>query len=407
MSYTPGYSYNSVDDTIQYAKENRIPIALKFGRTTGCQACRNLEGIAFSGNSYEWLKTEKYSVAYIFGDYNYERGQSEQYEWACGYTKDSFGYVIVIDPVTDFVIFSPWMSDGKGTQSYAWMAAYTSGYTRNAFGYNTSNFKRFLSVGLSYVRHSANEQLVIGDVRGAKKTYITCPCSINVENNKKKYGVYGECEIPAILVITEKAIYRDIKSFWYVIKKDAAHGIDPDIRKKPCEFEIILDETSTVQADVATVMFYNSLADANNGNSFVQYDANELTGKTCSITPDSDELYIEIRLKDSSAYKQTEYFCFYLTTQLISSGSTFSVTFKDLDGNVLKTQTVTKGNSATPPEMPQKDGYKIVWKPDYNNVQSDLTCIAQYVSKSRPYENPRYVSEINRSTTLFKYTHNT
>ena len=86
-----------------------------------------------------------------------------------------------------------------------------------------------------------------------------------------------------------------------------------------------------------------------------------------------------------------------------------SVTFFDYDlRQIGETQNVNDGDDADPPPDPTRDGYTFEgWKPDYNNVQSDLTCIAQYVSKSRPYENPRYVSEINRSTTLFKYTHST
>ena len=84
---------------------------------------------------------------------------------------------------------------------------------------------------------------------------------------------------------------------------------------------------------------------------------------------------------------------------------TYTVTFVDYDNTILKEKQQVKINQdAIPPSDPVRDGYKFTgYNPDFHNVQSDLTCVAQYVKETKRYENPRYVSSINRDTTLFKY----
>ena len=58
---------------------------------------------------------------------------------------------------------------------------------------------------------------------------------------------------------------------------------------------------------------------------------------------------------------------------------TYTVTFKDWDGNVLKTETVKEGSSATAPSDPIREGYKFIgWDKTFSNVTSNLTVTAQY-----------------------------
>ena len=58
---------------------------------------------------------------------------------------------------------------------------------------------------------------------------------------------------------------------------------------------------------------------------------------------------------------------------------TYTVTFKDWDGSVLKTQTVQSGSSATAPDNPTRDGYSFTgWDKTFNNITSDLIVTAQY-----------------------------
>ncbi len=58
---------------------------------------------------------------------------------------------------------------------------------------------------------------------------------------------------------------------------------------------------------------------------------------------------------------------------------THTVTFKDWDGKVLKTETVNGGATATAPANPFRNGYTFTgWDKNFSNVTSDLTVKAQY-----------------------------
>ena len=58
---------------------------------------------------------------------------------------------------------------------------------------------------------------------------------------------------------------------------------------------------------------------------------------------------------------------------------TYTVTFQDHDGEVLKTETVTHGSAATAPANPTRDGHTFTdWDKAFTNVTSDLIVVAQY-----------------------------
>ena len=57
----------------------------------------------------------------------------------------------------------------------------------------------------------------------------------------------------------------------------------------------------------------------------------------------------------------------------------FTVTFKDYDGSVLKTETVESGKSATAPSAPTREGYTFTgWDKSFDQITEDLTVTAQY-----------------------------
>ena len=57
----------------------------------------------------------------------------------------------------------------------------------------------------------------------------------------------------------------------------------------------------------------------------------------------------------------------------------YTVTFKNYDGTVLKTEVVEKNQSATAPEVPERDGYEFIgWSADFSKVVSDLKVIAKF-----------------------------
>ena len=58
---------------------------------------------------------------------------------------------------------------------------------------------------------------------------------------------------------------------------------------------------------------------------------------------------------------------------------TYTVTFVDYDGTILKTQTVEAGTAATAPTSPSREGYSFSgWDKSFSNVTSDLTVTARY-----------------------------
>ena len=72
----------------------------------------------------------------------------------------------------------------------------------------------------------------------------------------------------------------------------------------------------------------------------------------------------------------------YTVTYELASVS-YTVTFKDWDGTVLKTQTVASGGAASAPDNPTRDGYTFSgWSGNYTNVTADVDIIAQYIKNS-------------------------
>ena len=65
------------------------------------------------------------------------------------------------------------------------------------------------------------------------------------------------------------------------------------------------------------------------------------------------------------------------------ASETFTVTFKNYDNSILKTETVVSGKSATPPEeTPVKDGYFFVkWDKDYTNILENTIITAVFRKK--------------------------
>ena len=61
----------------------------------------------------------------------------------------------------------------------------------------------------------------------------------------------------------------------------------------------------------------------------------------------------------------------------------YTVVFQDQNGNELKTEQVAYGQAATPPDMPEIEGYDFLgWGNDINHVTKDMTVKAVYVIKT-------------------------
>ena len=63
----------------------------------------------------------------------------------------------------------------------------------------------------------------------------------------------------------------------------------------------------------------------------------------------------------------------------IEDKPTYTVTFKDYDGTILKEAVVTEGKKAIPPFNPKRSGYTFIgWDKTFDNVTSDFIVVAQY-----------------------------
>lgn len=69
-------------------------------------------------------------------------------------------------------------------------------------------------------------------------------------------------------------------------------------------------------------------------------------------------------------------------TATYTAKQSYTVTFKDYDGRVLKTETVVSGKNATPPANPSRADYNFTgWSGNYTNVTANVTVTATYAQK--------------------------
>ena len=69
-------------------------------------------------------------------------------------------------------------------------------------------------------------------------------------------------------------------------------------------------------------------------------------------------------------------------TATYTAKASYTVTFKDYNGTVLKTETVVSGKDATPPADPVRENYNFAgWQGDYTGVTENTEIIATYTEK--------------------------
>lgn len=101
------------------------------------------------------------------------------------------------------------------------------------------------------------------------------------------------------------------------------------------------------------------------------YNCNELTDVYYDGTEEEWNL-ISIGSRNTALENATKHF-------YEPSVETFTVTFVDYDGTVLKTETVELGNGATAPAAPVRENYTFTgWDKNFDSVMSDMIVTAQY-----------------------------
>lgn len=78
-----------------------------------------------------------------------------------------------------------------------------------------------------------------------------------------------------------------------------------------------------------------------------------------------------------------------------TNGNFYTVTFKDYDGKILKTEKIYEGKDAIAPEAPSREGYLFEkWDVDFSNVKSDLIVTAVYIEDiPASIDNAKFVSK--------------
>ncbi len=92
---------------------------------------------------------------------------------------------------------------------------------------------------------------------------------------------------------------------------------------------------------------------------------------------------------------------FFAPKDINSDTMQFNVEFQNFDSTIVKNEKVEEGKDAIPPQDPVREGYTFTgWKPDYHNVQSDLTCVAQYAKQYDPQKGLHTIKISNNITNL-------
>lgn len=125
-----------------------------------------------------------------------------------------------------------------------------------------------------------------------------------------------------------------------------------------------IKDATAIQMHIAEIKLLNSdallLADTNKDGDVTVSDATEIQKYIAELIPS-------------------------LGSDSEPTNSSCTVTFKDYDGSVIKTENINYGESATAPDAPQRDGYIFLnWDKTFDNVTSDLVVTAQYTKITKP-----------------------
>ena len=255
-----------------------------------------------------------------------------------------------------------------------------------------SGHEHALSVELTRYQNKENQEIgttyVVGAAAGnkmstSKKTYTA---NKNFVYDERNYSYYSGC----IIEVTED----NLTLKYYNTKNELTYTFTiPNRRKVTEKFEeqklldtmqIVRDaekETVTLTWDAGTYGHVDNIkVTGKEVNLYTERPIKEVS-RVISLA-NINSLYIGSNYSDTNYYYTVEItkldgtviikdFEFINNPDLLVKK--YDVVFKDENGNVLKTETVKEGESATAPNAPTKDGYNFVgWDKDYTNVTGNL-----------------------------------
>ena len=134
---------------------------------------------------------------------------------------------------------------------------------------------------------------------------------------------------------------------------------------------VIVGNTITLQATLnpSNANNYNLVWSSDNSN--VTLNPNSTSCTVTGATVGSSVITITDSISGNSA-----------SCTVTVTSKVYTVRFLDLDNNVLKTETVEEGQSATPPDVPLVNGYLFTsWNTNYGNITANTDVRAQYVQE--------------------------
>ena len=255
-----------------------------------------------------------------------------------------------------------------------------------------SGHEHALSVELTRYQNKQNSEIgttyVVGAAAGnkmstAKKTYTTNKDFVYDQTN---YSCYSGC----IIEVTKD----ELTLKYYNTKNELKYSFTiPNRRKVTEKFEEqkLLDSMQIVRDDEKETVTLTW-----NAGTYGHVDNIKVIGKEVNLYNERPikEVSRVISLANinslfiGSNYSDTNYYYTVVVTKLDGTQITkdfevinnpellkkeFEVIFKDENGNVLKTETIKEGESATAPNAPTKEGYNFVgWDKDLTNVTENL-----------------------------------
>ena len=176
------------------------------------------------------------------------------------------------------------------------------------------------------------------------------------EGWKDFYNILGLDPITVRLQASSATAWSDVKLFYFGDGIEAPEWPGVTVNKDADGWYSYTFDTSTQSVNIIWTDGNNQTVDIENVTTSTCYRLNSTSGNKIDVT------VIDCAIPEIHYY---------------------TVTFKDWNGTILKTEHVGKGYSATAPANPTRSGYMFTgWDRDFTNIQSDLIVTAQYVQNA-------------------------